>query len=114
MSMTPTLFLSIALTVLLLALIALVDLVRATDMDPVARVIVAAALILAAPVGLLLWLFVRGGRPGVFLGAALLALAFTAVIAFAVSTNRGVTMVQVSGASRSFSVSAGASGQPIP
>jgi hypothetical protein len=45
-------------------IVALVDLIRATDMDPVARLILALLLILAAPVGVVVWIVVRAGRPG--------------------------------------------------
>lgn len=112
--MTPVAFLYIVVIVLGLVLLALLDLVRATDMDPIARVIVAAALILAAPLGLLLWLFVRGGRVGAILVAALLALGVTAMIAYAVSSHRSITMVQSAGAGGSITMSGGGSGQPIP
>jgi len=109
MAMTLTALLSIMLVTLGLVLLALLDLVRATEMDMGARAIVAAALIFVAPIGLLLWLFVRGGRTGAVVGAGLLALAATGLVAVAVGSNHSVEMVQTSSVGGSFSA-----GQPIP
>jgi len=66
------LFLLVLLAGLLLWLVAIVDLIQATDMDTTARLILAAALILFAPVGVLLWLIVRKGRVGMMLATVLL------------------------------------------
>lgn len=52
-------------------LMAVVDLIGATDMDPVGRLIVAGALLFVAPVGVLLWLIVRKGRLGLMVATLL-------------------------------------------
>lgn len=105
MSMTATAFLSIVLITLVLVLLALVDLIRATDMELGARMILAAALILVPPLGLLLWLFVRAGRTGAVLGATVIAAALFVLVGFAVGSNHSMGVVQ-SSSSGSFSVSA--------
>ena len=60
--------------IVLLVLVALVDLVNATDMEQGGRLIVAGALILLPPLGVLLWMSVRLGRAGVLLATGLVAL----------------------------------------
>jgi putative effector of murein hydrolase LrgA (UPF0299 family) len=68
---------------------AIVDVIRATEMEPIGRLILAALLIFLAPVGVLVWVGMRGGRFGM--------LAATAVATVAVA----VTMVVVAGVSGS-------------
>jgi hypothetical protein len=113
MSMTSTAVLAIVLLTLGLVLFALLDLVRATDMDMGARAIVAAALIFAAPLGLLLWLFVRGGRTGALVAAAMVAVALFVVLGVAVTSNRGVHVVE-SSSTGSFSVSSASNSATAP
>jgi len=81
----------------LLVLVALVDLVNATDMELAGRLIVAGALIVFPPMGLLVWMAVRLGRGGLVLATALVALG--GVLALMIATG------SVSPSLRSISVS---------
>jgi cytochrome bd-type quinol oxidase subunit 2 len=53
---------------------AVVDLINATEMEQTGRLILAAVVIVAAPIGVLIWMGVRGGRVG-----ALVAMSIGAV-----------------------------------
>ncbi|HXA28885.1 MAG TPA: hypothetical protein VN193_09070 [Candidatus Angelobacter sp.] len=74
---------------------ALLDLIRATDMDPTARMILAIAVIFAAPLGVLLWLFVRGGRLGALVAVSVVALTAGLVISVAAGATASHGPVQV-------------------
>jgi hypothetical protein len=74
-------WLLIALVLVTLWLVALVDVIGASDMDDPGRVILGLLLIFVAPVGVILWTVLRGGRAGQIAAAAVIAIG----IAFAVS-----------------------------
>jgi hypothetical protein len=74
--------LGLLLVLACLWLLAIFDMVLDTRLEPVQRIIVVALLIFLAPVGMLAWLLVRGGRHGPKLVAA--AVALTVVLAFVV------------------------------
>jgi hypothetical protein len=97
MSMITTAVLFIVLVGAVVWVVALVDLVRATEMDVVARVILAAALIVVPPLGMVAWLVVRAGRMGVLIavaGAALMVAVVAGIVA-ATSPHGIIQSVQV-------------------
>lgn len=63
-----------------LTVLALLDVVRATELDPTTRLVLALALILMPPIGLLVWLVVRLGRAGVLVATGLFAVAVALVV----------------------------------
>ena len=68
---------------------AVLDLIRATDMEPTGRLILAAVVIFAAPIGILLWLAVRGGRVGALVAVSIGALTVGLVISIAAAAMPG-------------------------
>ncbi len=76
--------------------VAILDLIRATDMDPTGRMILALVLIFAAPIGILIWLGVRGGPAGAALAVAIgvLVSAVIIVIAAGVMTSRPIQVME--------------------
>jgi 4-amino-4-deoxy-L-arabinose transferase-like glycosyltransferase len=108
---------AMVLVLLLVWIVALVDVVRAAEMDQTSRLILAAVLLFAAPLGVLVWMVVRGGRIGAVAAAAVAAVTVFVVagVAYSITSHSGgIHMVEVTGASASFSASDGGSGQPIP
>lgn len=63
----------------MLWLIAVVDLVKATDMDMGGRMILAGALLLIPPVGVLLWLLARQGKLGLVVAVTLIVVTMVIV-----------------------------------
>lgn len=70
---------------------ALVDLINATDMESTARIILALAVLITPPLGILLWMGVRGGRAG--------ALAAVAIALFALLVGASIAAVAMRGVS---------------
>jgi cytochrome bd-type quinol oxidase subunit 2 len=60
-------------------IVALADVIRADDMEQTGRLILAAVLLFAAPIGVLIWLVVRAGRAGRVLAAAMVAVSVVVV-----------------------------------
>ena len=89
---------------------AIVDVIRAAEMEPVGRLILAALLIFLAPVGVLVWMGMRGGRFGVLAATAVatVAVAMTMVVVAGVSStsNGGPRTMQVQSVGASGSVPA--------
>jgi len=77
-------------------IVAILDLIRATNMDPTGRMILALVLIFVAPIGILLWLGVRGGPMGAVLAVAfgVLVSAVIIVIAAGVTTSRPIQVME--------------------
>ncbi len=69
---------------------ALVDLIHATEMESTGRLILALAVLIAPPLGILLWMGVRGGRAGalVAFGIGLFALLVGITVAAAAMPGR--------------------------
>jgi hypothetical protein len=83
----------------MLTVMALLDVVRATDLDPTARIIMALALLVVPPIGLLVWLVLRFGRPGVFIATGLFALSVAVVVVVSQATApRGIQVMEEQGA----------------
>lgn len=76
----PTLLLLIFLVLLVLWIYALVDLVRAVEMELGARLIIALLLVMVAPLGIVAWLVVRAPRMG-RVAAATVAVLIVLVVA---------------------------------
>jgi cytochrome bd-type quinol oxidase subunit 2 len=74
---------------------AVLDLIRATDMEQTGRLILAAVVIFAAPIGILLWLAVRGGRVGGLVAVSIGALAVGIVISLAAAAMPSPRPVQI-------------------
>jgi hypothetical protein len=70
------LVLLIVLVTTMLMVMALLDVVRATDLDTAGRIVLGLAVILVAPVGILAWMVLRLGRSGAFLAAGVVAVVF--------------------------------------
>lgn len=92
---------------LVLWIVAIVDLIGASEMEPVGRLILAGLLLVAAPIGILVWLVVRQGRLGAVLAMLVVAVG-VAVVAGVISSASGhsgavhethVQMVEIGGAS---------------
>jgi hypothetical protein len=64
----------------ILWLVAIIDLIRASEMESVSRMILALVVIFMPPVGVLLWLMVRQGALGVVLAAAMMAVTVAVVV----------------------------------
>jgi hypothetical protein len=60
--------------VIALLVAALSDIVRASDLDDTTRLILAIAVVVLPPIGLLVWMVVRLGRTGVFITTAICVL----------------------------------------
>jgi hypothetical protein len=63
----------------MLWLIAVVDLIKATDMDMGGRLIIAGALLLFPPIGVLLWLLARQGKLGLAVATTLIVVTVVVV-----------------------------------
>jgi hypothetical protein len=81
-----------ALAFLTLWVVAVSDVIRATEMEPLGRGILAAVVILTGPLGLVVWLVVRQGRAGVLLATALGAATAAILIGIAVVGSRGPSL----------------------
>jgi cytochrome bd-type quinol oxidase subunit 2 len=91
-------------------IVALVDVIRADEMEQTGRLILAAVLLFAAPFGVLIWLVVRTGRVGMVLAAAMVALTAVAVgIVASAQPSIHVQSVSVSGGSSGFTAGSGSS-----
>ena len=89
----------------MLMVMALLDVVRATDLDSAARIVLGIAVILVAPVGILVWMVLRLGRSGVFLATGVVAVVFAfGVVISQVNAHPGITQVTVSAGSSAGSV----------
>jgi hypothetical protein len=102
---------SVIPTVIVVGLIfwvmAVLDLIRATDMEPTGRLILAAVVIFAAPIGVLLWMGIRGGRLGALAAVSIGTVAIgLAISVAAASTFSPRTTVQVEVAGPHVSVTA--------
>ncbi|HEV7678685.1 MAG TPA: hypothetical protein VGQ42_08965 [Candidatus Dormibacteraeota bacterium] len=91
--------------------VAIVDLVRATEMEPIGRLILAAVLIFVAPIGVLVWIGVRGGRAGVLAVTAMTAVALAVAIGVAGGSHPSV-QTESAGAGANMSVPAPVPQQP--
>jgi hypothetical protein len=76
-------------------LVALIDVIGATEMDGPGRVILALLLILMAPVGVIVWAVLRGGRVGQFAAAALIAVGIVFAVSLAAVNHAAVRSVDV-------------------
>lgn len=101
-------------------LIAVVDLIKATDMDLGGRLIIAGALLLLPPIGVLIWLLARQGKVGLAVATTLIVVTVV-IIAGVINTgsfhlNIGSSAVQPMQVQRavqqSVGVESGGSGQP--
>lgn len=93
---------------------AVVDLINATEMEQTGRLILAGAVIVVPPLGLLIWMGVRGGRVGALAAACIamivFAVAVTVLAAVPGRVSFGVNTQQVQVSGGSFS----GGGQGIP